>query len=283
MGKDSGKRVTRKRVADVSAAEREDAEQLERATTRRLARLEKDLAAARRTEERRRSRLAAASAEADRIRSEIGGLVRHASDPAFGGARKVGHAAGDLIEGAADAVVDAAGAVRDAAGSVVGAARRAVRPKKKAAETALAPAAPAPDASLIPATPVSAEAPAPTKRASGSAPARAKGTSDAAPARAKGTSDAAPARARRTTAAAKSRETGRRASEEGPIVDTAQHGTGQRLTSRPGRSTARPAPPSTSVPTRRTCWLARWTAIASSRSSTSRTCSASGRSSMPVG
>lgn len=122
MGKGSGKRATRKRVADVSAAAREDAEQLKRATRRRLAKLEKDLAAVRKTEERRRSRLAAASAEADRIRREIAGLIRHASEPAVGGARKIGRAAGDLFEDAADAVADAAGGVMHAAGSVVHAA-----------------------------------------------------------------------------------------------------------------------------------------------------------------
>ena len=44
MDKGSGKRAMRKRVADVSAGEREDAEQLKRATRRRLAKLEKDLA-----------------------------------------------------------------------------------------------------------------------------------------------------------------------------------------------------------------------------------------------
>jgi hypothetical protein len=114
MGKGSGKRATRKRVADVSAATREDDAQLKRATTRRLAKLAKDLAAAHKTEERHRSRLAEASAEADHIRLEIAGLVRHASEPAIGGARKVGHAAGGVAH---------------AAGSVVGAARRAVRTK----------------------------------------------------------------------------------------------------------------------------------------------------------
>src|SRR5665811_2095024 len=81
MGKGSGKRATRKRVADVSAVAREDAEQLKRATRRRLARLEKDLAAVRKTEDRRRSRLAAASSKADRIRREIARLIRHASEP----------------------------------------------------------------------------------------------------------------------------------------------------------------------------------------------------------
>ena len=149
MGKGSGKRATRKRVAEVSDATREHAEQLQRATTRRLAKLEKDLAAARKSEERHRSRLVAASAEADRIRIEVAGLIRHASEPAVGGARKVGHAAGDLLEEAADVVTDAAGAVRDAAGSVadaagsfVGVARRAVRSKPAGAK-APAPAKPA--------------------------------------------------------------------------------------------------------------------------------------------
>jgi chromosome segregation ATPase len=123
MGK-GGKRALRRRVAEISADDRDIAE-LERATARRIAKLEKDLAAARKTEERRRSRLAAASAEADRIRNEIAALVHHATDPAVGGARKVGHAAGSLIEDAADAVADAAGGVAHAAESVVGAAKRA--------------------------------------------------------------------------------------------------------------------------------------------------------------
>jgi chromosome segregation ATPase len=142
MGKGSGKRATRERAKDVSAAARDEAEQLARATARRLAKLKKDLAAARKTEERHRSRLAAASAEADRIRIEIGELVRHASEPAVGGVKKVGHAASDLLEDAADVVTDAAGAVRDAAGSVVGVARRAVRSKRATAK-APAPAKPA--------------------------------------------------------------------------------------------------------------------------------------------
>ena len=165
MGKGSGKRATRKRVEDVSAAGRDEAERLARATARRLARLEKDLAAARKTEERHRSRLAAASAEADRIRIEIAELVRHASEPAVGGVKKVGHAAGDLLEDAADVFTDAAGAVRDAAGSVVGAARRAVRSKPAAAKapapakTAPAPAKPAAPRTrrARPATPPSAD------------------------------------------------------------------------------------------------------------------------------
>jgi len=138
MGRGSGKRATRKRVADVSAAAREDEAKLQRATTRRLAKLEKDLAAAHKTEERHRSRLTTASAEADRIRGEIAGLLRHASEPAVGGARKVGQAAADLLEDAADAVADAAGGVVHAAGSVVEAARRSVRPKP--ATTAAGPA-----------------------------------------------------------------------------------------------------------------------------------------------
>ena len=142
MAKGNGKRATRKRARDVSAAARDEAEKLARATARRLAKLEKDLAAARKTEERHRSRLAAASAEADRIRIEIAELVRHASEPAVGGVKKVGHAAGDLLEDAADVVTDAAGAVRDAAGSVVGVARRAVRSKRATAK-APAPAKPA--------------------------------------------------------------------------------------------------------------------------------------------
>ena len=117
MGKASGKRATRKRVADVSATPQEDAEGPQRAATRRLTKLEKNLAAARKTEERRRSRLAAASAEADRIRSEIVELVRHASAPAVGAARKVGHAVGAAdVAGDADAAEDAAAAAADAAG-----------------------------------------------------------------------------------------------------------------------------------------------------------------------
>ncbi|HEX7398372.1 MAG TPA: hypothetical protein VF302_01295 [Candidatus Limnocylindrales bacterium] len=141
MGKGSGKRALRQRIADVSSSDR-DITELKRATARRIAKLEKDLAAARRREERRRSRLAAASAEADRIRVEIAGLLHHASDPAVGGARKVGHAAGDLIEDAAGAVVDAAGGVVHAAGSVVGAAKRARSRSRRADPT---PPAPGPD------------------------------------------------------------------------------------------------------------------------------------------
>jgi hypothetical protein len=140
MGRGSGKRATRKRVADVSAGAREDEAKLQRATTRRLAKLEKDLAAAHKNEERHRSRLATASAEADRIRGEIAGLLRHASEPAVGGARKVGHAAADLLEDAAGAVADAAGGVVHAAESVVDAARRSMRakPATPAAEPAVA-------------------------------------------------------------------------------------------------------------------------------------------------
>ena len=111
MGKGSGKRALRRRVADVSATARDEADQLERATRRRLAKLERDLAEARRTEERRRSRLAAASAHADWIRAEIAELVHLASEPVIGGAKKVGHATGSLVEGAADAVSDVAGGV----------------------------------------------------------------------------------------------------------------------------------------------------------------------------
>lgn len=162
MAKGSGKRAMRRRAADVSAAARDDAEQLKRATTRRLAKLEKDLAAARAMEERHRSRLAAASAEADRIRMEIAGLVRHATEPAVGGAKKVGHAAGGLLEDAADVVADAAGAVMSAAGSVVGAARRTVRPK-----------------------PAVKKVPAPAKTAGRKAPGRAKPAGAAAPTEAK--------------------------------------------------------------------------------------------------
>ena len=97
MGKGSGKRAFRKRVADVPAAAHEDAEQPQRATRRRLAKLERDLAAAHKTEERLRSRLVAASAGADRVRSDIVELVRHASGLVVGGARMVGHAAGDGV------------------------------------------------------------------------------------------------------------------------------------------------------------------------------------------
>ena len=132
MGRGSGKRATRKRVDDVSAAARADDAKLERATTRRLAKLEKDLAAAHENEKRHRSRLERASAEADRIRGEIAGLLRHASEPAVGGARQIGHAAADLLGDAADAVADAAGGVAHAAGSVVGAARRSVRARSAA-------------------------------------------------------------------------------------------------------------------------------------------------------
>lgn len=213
MGKGSGKRATRKRVADVSAAAREDAEQLKRATRRRLAKLEKDLAAVRKTEERRRSRLAAASAEADRIRREIAGLVRHASEPAVGGARKIGRAAGDLFEDAADAVADAAGgvmhaagsvvhaaspagetvlgvaqdaagAVMDAAGSVVGAARRAGRARPTAA-TASTRAK-----SVVTSRPA-------RKPAKSPAPARAGGATPAAPATPRAPAPAKPATLRR--------------------------------------------------------------------------------------
>jgi hypothetical protein len=138
MGKGSGKRALRQRIADVSSSDR-DVTELKRATARRIAKLEKELGAARRTEERRRSRLAAASAEADRIRTEIAGLVHHAADPAVGGARKVGHAAGDLIEDAAGAVVDAAGGVVHAAGSVVGAAKRARSRSRRSGSTPPAP------------------------------------------------------------------------------------------------------------------------------------------------
>ncbi len=142
MGRGSGKRATRRRVADLAASSRDDDAKLERVTARRLAKLEKDLAAAHRAAERHQSRLAAASAEADRIRGEIAGLLRHASDPAMGGARKVGHAAADLIEDAADVVADAAGGVVHAAGSVVGRARRSVRTKARV-ESEATPAPPA--------------------------------------------------------------------------------------------------------------------------------------------
>src|SRR5665811_2251547 len=73
----------------------------------------------RKTEDRRRSRLAAASSKADRIRREIARLIRHASEPAVGGARKIGRAPGDLLEGAAGAVADDAGGAMHVAGSVV--------------------------------------------------------------------------------------------------------------------------------------------------------------------
>lgn len=143
MGRGSGKRAARKRAADLVVGSREDDVKLERVTARRLARLEKDLAAAHRAAERHQSRLATASAEADRIRGEIAALLRHVSEPAVGGAKKVGHAAADLIEDAADVMSDAAGGVVHAAGSVVGAARRSVRAKPRAEDKA-APATPAP-------------------------------------------------------------------------------------------------------------------------------------------
>ncbi len=178
MGKDSGKRATRKRIADVSAAARDDAAQLRKATTRRLAKLEKDLTAVHRTEERRRSRLAAASAEADRIRTEIADLIRHASEPAADGARKVGHAAGGLLEDAADVVTGAAGGVAhaagsviDAAGSVVGAARRATR-AKPASVKAPASAKPAAIASPAKAPAKARAAKAPAKARAAKAPAK---------------------------------------------------------------------------------------------------------------
>lgn len=179
MGRGSGKRATRKRVADVSAGAREDEAKLQRATTRRLAKLEKDLAAAHKNEERHRSRLATASAEADRIRGEIAGLLRHASEPAVGGARKVGHAAADLLGDAADAVADAAGGVMHAAGSVVGAARRSVRakPATPAAEPAVAAAQP-PKAATVkaarPRKPATAKVAMPAEPATPTAPKSAK-------------------------------------------------------------------------------------------------------------
>jgi hypothetical protein len=152
MGKESGKRSARKRVAEISAAARDDEEKLKRAARRRLAKLEKDLAAAHRMQERHRSRLDVATAEADQIRAEIAELLRRASEPAADGARKVGHAADELLDEAAAMVTDAAAAVKDAAGSVVGAARRVARPKRavpKAPVAApgtepVAPAQPAP-------------------------------------------------------------------------------------------------------------------------------------------
>ena len=142
----SGKRAARKRTNDLAVGSREADAQLERVTARRLARLEKDLAAAHKAAERHKSRLETASAEADRIRGEIAALLRHASEPAVGGAKWVRHAAADLIEDAADVVSDAAGGVVHAAGSVVGAARRSVRAKPRA------------DKKAAPATPVTAPA-----------------------------------------------------------------------------------------------------------------------------
>lgn len=133
MGKESGKRSARKRVAEIATAAREDEEKLQRAAKRRLAKLEKDLAAAHRMQERHRSRLDAATAEADQIRAEIAELLRRASEPAADGARKVGRAAGELLDEAAVVVSDAAVAVKDAAELVVGAARRA-RPKRAVAK-----------------------------------------------------------------------------------------------------------------------------------------------------
>ena len=162
MGKGSEKRAVRKRVADVSADERDIAEKLKRATARRIAKLEKDLAAAHKTAERHRSRLAEASAEADHIRKEIAGLLRHASEPAVGGARKVGHAASDLIEDAADAVADAAGGVMHAAVSVVEAARRSMKAK---------PATPPRPAKATPPKPAEAATPRSTRARKATPPA----------------------------------------------------------------------------------------------------------------
>ena len=186
MGRGSGKRATRKRVADVSAAAREDEAKLQRATTRRLAKLEKDLAAAHKTEERHRSRLTTASAEADRIRGEIAGLLRHASEPAVGGARKVGQAAADLLEDAADAVADAAGGVVHAAGSVVEAARRSVR-----AKPATAAAGPA-DAPADPSRAAAVKAARPGKPATAKAGRPAEGTTQPAPSVARSKKPATP-------------------------------------------------------------------------------------------
>ncbi len=192
MGRGSGKRATRNRVADVSVAARDDEAKLERATTRRLAKLEKDLAAAHKNEERHRSRLAIASAEADRIRGEIAGLLRRASEPAVGGARKVGHAAADLLEDAADAVADAAGGVVHAAGSVVGAARRSVRakPATAAAELDATAAHPPKAATVKPAKPAAA------KTAKSAKPAAAKTAKPAKPATPRAPKPAKPAVAR---------------------------------------------------------------------------------------
>jgi hypothetical protein len=133
MGKDSGKRAARKRVAEIATAAHDDEEKLKRAASRRLAKLEKDLAVAHRMQERHRSRLEAATAEADQISVEIAELLRRASEPAADGARKVGRAAGELLDEAAVVVSDAAVVVKDAAESVVGAARRA-RPKRAVAK-----------------------------------------------------------------------------------------------------------------------------------------------------
>jgi hypothetical protein len=133
MGKGSGKRAARKRVAEISAAACDDEQKLKRAAARNLARLAKDLAAAHRMQERHRSRLEAATAEADQIRGEIAELLRRASEPAADGARKVGRATGEPLDEAAGVVSDAVVAVRDAAESVVGAARRP-RPKRAVAK-----------------------------------------------------------------------------------------------------------------------------------------------------
>ena len=86
MGKGSGKRATRKRVADVSAAAHEDAEQLKRATRRRLAKLEKDLAAVR------------------RVRTNVdGGADRAADEPRLVSRCPVPSRAGSSHESGADA------------------------------------------------------------------------------------------------------------------------------------------------------------------------------------
>ncbi len=170
MARGTGKRAARKRAEELAAGSRKADAKLERVTARRLARLEKDLAAAHRAAHRHESRLATASAEVDRLRGEIAGLLRHASDPAVGGATKVGQAVADLIEDAADVMADAAGGVVHAAGSVVEAARRSVRAKPRS-ETTAPPAIP-PPAAIPPAAPVKpaakskrSEAPAATRPA----------------------------------------------------------------------------------------------------------------------
>jgi hypothetical protein len=147
VGKGSGKRATRKRVADVSAVARDDAAGLTPAAARRLSKLEKDLAAARKTEERQRSRLAAASAEADRIRLDITELIRHAAESA--------------ARGPLGAAADAAGSpVAPPADEAVAApTRSSVKAKPAAAPKAAKPA----DATPADATPADATPAGPAK------------------------------------------------------------------------------------------------------------------------
>ena len=138
VGKGSGKRATRKRVADVSAVARDDAAGLTPAAARRLSKLEKDLAAARKTEERQRSRLAAASAEADRIRLDITELIRHAAESAARGPLgAAADAAGSPVAPPADEAVAA-----PTRSSVKAKPSAAPKPAKPADATPAGPAKP---------------------------------------------------------------------------------------------------------------------------------------------